>query len=174
MNLLRDQSAALRARPPLACPHGMSRGSLRDALHYIRAASCFRASSGLFMALLALLVIFPAQAADLAPQLDIGKGGQCVEDPAFMRANHMKLIIHQRDETVRKGMRGSKYSLANCVECHASKTNNSVLGSNRNFCQGCHAYAAVKIDCFECHSSKRKVVATAIASTANNHTRRGK
>ncbi len=116
--------------------------------------------------LLALLLLaVPAWAGDsLAPKLDIGKGGQCVEDPHFMRTNHMKLIIHQRDETVRKGIRGSKYSLANCVDCHASKENNSVLGSNRNFCQGCHAYAAVKIDCFECHSSKRKVPETALAS----------
>jgi predicted CXXCH cytochrome family protein len=88
-----------------------------------------------------------------------------VEDPQFMRANHMKLIIHQRDETVRKGIRGSKYELTNCVDCHASKENNSVLGSNRNFCQGCHVYAAVKIDCFECHSSKRKVAPTALASS---------
>lgn len=115
--------------------------------------------------LILMLAISPAWADSLAPKLDIGKGGQCVEDPAFMRTNHMKLIIHQRDETVRKGIRGSKYSLANCVDCHASKENNSVLGSNRNFCQGCHAYAAVKIDCFECHSSKRKVPVTALAST---------
>ena len=88
------------------------------------------------------------------PKLDIGKGGQCVEDPKFMRSNHMKLIVHQRDLTVRQGIRGSKYDLTNCVDCHASKANHSVLGSDQNFCQGCHRYAAVKIDCFECHSSK--------------------
>jgi len=100
----------------------------------------------------------------LQPKLDIGKGGQCVEDPKFMRLNHMRLIIHQRDETVRRGIRGSKYSLAGCIDCHASTKNNSVLGSNENFCQGCHAYAAIRIDCFECHSSKRKI-APASAST---------
>jgi hypothetical protein len=121
-----------------------------------------------------LLAAAPAWADSLAPKLDIGKGGQCVEDPAYMRANHMKLIVHQRDETVRKGIRGSKYSLANCVDCHASKGNNSVLGSNRNFCQGCHAYAAVKIDCFECHSSKRKVPEIAIASARIANTEVGK
>lgn len=116
--------------------------------------------------LILLFAISPAWAADsIAPKLDIGKGGEhCVEDTKFMRLNHMHLIVHQRDETVRKGIRGSKYSLAGCVDCHASTKNNSVLGSNENFCQGCHAYAAVKIDCFECHSSKRKA-ATAIAST---------
>ncbi len=104
--------------------------------------------------LILLLAASPVWADSLTPKLDIGKGGQCVEDPKFMRSNHMKLIMHQRDETVRKGIRGSKYELSNCVDCHASSKNHSVLGSNENFCQGCHAYAAVKIDCFECHSSK--------------------
>ncbi len=111
-----------------------------------------------------LLAASPVWADTLAPKLDIGRGGQCVEDPQFMRLNHMRLIKHQRDETVRKGIRGSKYDLTNCIDCHASKTTNSVLGSNQAFCQGCHVYAAVKIDCFECHSSRRKV-ATALAST---------
>jgi len=114
--------------------------------------------------LILLLAMSPAWADSLAPKLDIGRGGQCVEDPAFMRANHMKLIIHQRDLTVRQGIRGSKYELTNCVDCHASKENNSVLDSDRNSCQGCHVYAAVKIDCFECHSSKRKVPVTALAA----------
>ncbi len=104
--------------------------------------------------LILLLAAAPAWADSHAPKLDIGQGGQCVEDPTYMRSNHMKLIVHQRDETVRKGIRGSKYELSNCVSCHASKVNHSVLGSKENFCQGCHVYAAVKIDCFECHSSK--------------------
>jgi hypothetical protein len=95
-----------------------------------------------------------AVAGPMGPKLDIGKGGHCVRDPKFMRKNHFKLILHQRVATVRKGIRGSKYELTNCVDCHASKVNHSVLGTNQNFCQGCHTYAAVKIDCFECHSSK--------------------
>jgi len=93
------------------------------------------------------------------PKLDIGKGGQCVEDPKEMRTIHMNLLKHQRDETVHKGIRGQKHSLAGCVECHASTKTNSVLGSEEAFCQGCHTYAAAKLDCFECHTSKRKVKA---------------
>lgn len=96
------------------------------------------------------------------PQLDIGKGGKCVvEDHQLMRKIHPDLLMHQRDETVHKGIRGGKYSMAECVECHASTKTNSVLGSSEAFCQGCHAYAAVKLDCFECHSSKRKVTVEA-------------
>ena len=93
------------------------------------------------------------------PQLDVGKGGQCVEEPKLMRTIHMNLLKHQRDDTLRKGMRGQKHSLAECVECHASKKTNNVLGSEEAFCQGCHTYTAVKLDCFECHTSKRKVAA---------------
>jgi hypothetical protein len=93
------------------------------------------------------------------PHVVIEKGDKCVEDEAFMKRNHMKLLMHQRDETMHKGIRTTKYSLQNCIDCHASRKNNSVLGSNDNFCQGCHSYVAVKIDCFECHSSKPKPVA---------------
>lgn len=93
------------------------------------------------------------------PHHVVEKGGKCVEDEDFMRRNHMKLLKHHRDETMRQGIRTTKYSLKNCVECHASKKNNSVLGSNENFCQACHSYAAVKLDCFECHSSKPKAQA---------------
>lgn len=113
--------------------------------------------------LFSVLIATAVYAADKpqTPHLDIGKGGQCVEEPKLMRSIHMNLLKHQRDETVHKGIRGSKNSLADCVECHASKITNSVLGSNEAFCQGCHVYAAVKLDCFECHTSKRKVTAEA-------------
>jgi len=113
--------------------------------------------------ILSLLVSTALFAADKpqSPRLDIGKGGQCVEDPKLMRKIHMDRLKHQRDETMHKGIRGQKHSLADCVECHASTKTNSVLGSNEAFCQGCHTYAAVKLDCFECHTSKRKVTAEA-------------
>ena len=114
------------------------------------------------IALLAMLCCLSASAGATegppAPKLDIGKGGQCVDDPQWMRKNHMHLLIRQRDETVRKGIRDEKYSLKNCIECHASLRDNSVIGRDDSFCQGCHRYEAVKIDCFECHSSKRKSV----------------
>lgn len=113
--------------------------------------------------LFSVLIAAAAYAADKpqASHLDVGKGGQCVEEPQVMRKIHMDLLKHQRDETLRKGVRGQKYSLAECVECHASTKTNSVLGSNDAFCQGCHAYTAVKLDCFECHSNKRKATVEA-------------
>jgi hypothetical protein len=100
------------------------------------------------------------------PTIVIEKGDKCVEDTAFMRRNHMKLLKHQRDETVHQGIRTEKYSLQNCIDCHASSKNNSVLGSNENFCQTCHTYAAVKLDCWDCHASKPKQKATAAPAPA--------
>jgi hypothetical protein len=90
------------------------------------------------------------------PKLDIGKGGQCVEEPQWMRKNHMKVLFQQRDETVHKGILDGKYSLKNCIECNASTKDDSVIGRADSFCEGCHRYEAVKIDCFECHASKRR------------------
>jgi hypothetical protein len=111
----------------------------------------------LFASLLLCLCIPAVWAAEAnTPALDIGKGGQCVRDTQWMRKNHMHLLRHQRDEAVRKGMRSEQDSLKNCVECHASLKDDSVVAREDSFCVGCHRYAAVKTDCFECHASKRK------------------
>ena len=93
------------------------------------------------------------------PVFETGQGDKCVEDTEFMRRNHMKLLLHQRDETVINGVRTPQYSLNNCIDCHASRKTNSVVGSKDNFCQSCHTYAGVKLDCFECHASKPKATA---------------
>ena len=81
-------------------------------------------------------------------------GTQCVEPPDVMRRDHMRFLKHQRDDTVHGGVRGAKYSLKACVDCHASRKTASVATAPNDFCVSCHAYAAVRIDCFECHSSK--------------------
>lgn len=97
------------------------------------------------------------------PALDAARAGPCVEDPSLMRRSHPDFLKHGRDDTVRKGVRGIRHSLAACVDCHASKADGRVLGSDRHFCQGCHAYAAVKVDCFDCHASTARPAATAAA-----------
>lgn len=89
----------------------------------------------------------------------IAKGEKCVSDTDDMRRNHMKMLKHQRDETMRKGIRTTQHSLKNCIECHVNPKTNSVASSKDDFCMGCHSYAAVKLDCFECHSSKPKSTA---------------
>ena len=83
------------------------------------------------------------------------KGEKCVEPADIMRREHMVFLKHQRDDTLRKGIRGEKYGLNECVDCHATKSPKIAQGKVRTvvpFCAECHKYAAVKIDCFECHT----------------------
>jgi len=115
-----------------------------------------------FLALLLLACGLSAQAADEPaktsrvpkPVIEAAKGGQCVEPAADMRRNHMEYLKHQRDETMHGGIRGAKYSLKACIECHAGPQTNSVTAAPTNFCISCHSYAAVKVDCFECHATQ--------------------
>ncbi len=100
--------------------------------------------------------------ARIGPTVKIHRGEQCVEDTEFMRRNHMKVILHQRDQTMYQGIRTTKHSLKNCVDCHADPKTNSVLGQE-GFCSSCHHYASVHIDCFTCHTDKRDKNAVATA-----------
>ncbi len=87
---------------------------------------------------------------------------KCVADAATMRREHMNRLKHKRDVTMREGIRGGKDGLNACIDCHASKTDGSVLGSDKNFCQTCHSYTAVRLDCFECHQAKPSRVAASL------------
>lgn len=86
------------------------------------------------------------------PKVKIEKGEKCVEPTDEMRRNHMKMLLNQRDKTMHQGIRTTQYSLKNCIDCHANPKTNSVIGKD-GFCESCHSYAAVSLDCFECHSS---------------------
>jgi len=92
------------------------------------------------------------------PIVKIAKPGQCVAQTDEMRRNHMEKILHQRDLTMHDGIRTKKHSLSNCIDCHADQKTNSVLGKE-GFCESCHTYSAVSIDCFSCHNHKRETKA---------------
>ncbi|HJW11201.1 MAG TPA: hypothetical protein VJ598_05430 [Albitalea sp.] len=111
------------------------------------------------LVLASLFACVLASAAPLTPAIEPATPGtKCVADPDFMRRNHMTLLKHQRDDTVHAGVRGAPFSLKDCVGCHASKASGSVAAAPGDFCSSCHAYAAVKIDCFECHASRPPTV----------------
>lgn len=91
------------------------------------------------------------------PVIPMGQGDSCVRDTDFMRRNHMSLLNHQRDETMLKGIRSEQYSLKECISCHAVKGPDAkpvTVSSPQHFCRSCHDYAAVSIDCFQCHASR--------------------
>ena len=119
--------------------------------------------------MLAALAAGAALAADPAgrtprPVIEAATAGtQCVAPPDVMRRSHMDFLEHQRDDTVHGGIRGAKFSLKGCIDCHASQQTGSVNQAETNFCVSCHSYVAVKIDCFGCHTGKP---ATAVAQGA--------
>jgi hypothetical protein len=79
----------------------------------------------------------------------------CVEPTAEMRRNHMEYILHQRDETVHRGIRTKQHSLEQCINCHVSDAADAPrYSSDKHFCNSCHTFAAVRIDCFQCHADR--------------------
>ena len=79
----------------------------------------------------------------------------CVEPTQDMRVNHMEYILHQRDETVHEGIRDKQHSLTECINCHVSDAPDAPrVSSEKHFCNSCHTYAAVSIDCFQCHADR--------------------
>ncbi|MGM0594433.1 MAG: hypothetical protein ACQETD_07855 [Pseudomonadota bacterium] len=112
-------------------------------------------------ALLVLTLSAPVLAGDndgVGPNIPAPvKGNQCVEDTDEMRRNHMKYLLQHRDDTLRKGIRTKQYSLNECLECHvppAEESNQASRSEGEHFCQSCHMYTGVKVDCFQCHATR--------------------
>ncbi|MCW9023717.1 MAG: hypothetical protein OQK73_03455 [Gammaproteobacteria bacterium] len=112
-----------------------------------------------------LLITLPLslQAGDVnLPQVPKAKANAteehgCVTSVKDMRKNHMEYLLHQRDDTIRRGVRTKQYSLAECVECHVTEDTSGEVanfGEDKHFCSSCHNYVAVSIDCFQCHNDK--------------------
>ena len=88
-------------------------------------------------------------------QARVSEAQGCVEPTDEMRKNHMEYILHQRDETVHEGIRTKQHSLVECINCHVSDAPDAPrISSEEHFCNSCHTYAAVKVDCFQCHADR--------------------
>jgi len=82
---------------------------------------------------------------------------ECVEPVAEMRKNHMTFLKHKRDETLREGVRTKTHSLTECIDCHVTPNDKGEfarIGDKEHFCSSCHNFAAVTIDCFQCHADR--------------------
>jgi hypothetical protein len=113
---------------------------------------------GLVVALAVAGAAVPAAADSRTPLPKIvkGKGDQCVEPVEVMRKDHMKFLLHQRDDTVHEGIRTKRHSLKGCVDCHSVRDAGGKpvpVTDPGQFCQSCHSYAAVHLDCFSCHAT---------------------
>ena len=90
-------------------------------------------------------------------QAPVSETQVCVEPVDVMRKNHHVFLKHQRNDTMRDGIRTEQYSLKNCINCHVTPNEKgeilSVHEDKGHFCVSCHRYAAVSVDCFQCHLS---------------------
>lgn len=99
-----------------------------------------------------------------------GQAKECVADVDWMRRNHMWALGHQRDATVHDGVRTVRFSLKGCIECHAVAGADGkpvAYASDQHFCRTCHDYAAVRVDCFECHASRPTASGATAAENAS-------
>lgn len=78
---------------------------------------------------------------------------KCVADTKYMRGHHMKLLDEWRDKKIRKmevnykSPDGKTYVMSlqrTCLKCHSDY---------HNFCDRCHQFTGVHLDCFNCHIS---------------------
>ena len=91
----------------------------------------------------------------------------CIRDTAWMRRNHMKLLMHSRDAVVHQGIRNPQETLPGCMNCHLTRLADGSypgVSSPQFFCTGCHSYAGVKTDCFDCHSNRPDPAAAGAAA----------
>jgi hypothetical protein len=82
---------------------------------------------------------------------------KCIQPEDEMRRNHMNYILHERDETMHEGVRNEPGSLAACIDCHVEPNSEGEIAgidSKEHFCNACHQYASVQIDCFQCHADR--------------------
>ncbi len=94
------------------------------------------------------------------PVIEPAKAGtQCVEPADVMRRNHMRLLEApaRRHGARRRSRREVQPEGLHRLPCQPKTA--SVAKAETNFCVSCHSYAAVRIDCFECHTSKSRKVA---------------
>jgi hypothetical protein len=92
----------------------------------------------------------------LWPDIPAATGQPHPEGNEYWRRNHMDLMRHDRDLTLREGDRVIGASLKGCFDRHAAKDEAGQVvtyASDLHFCRSCHDYAAVKVDCFMCHRS---------------------
>ncbi len=99
---------------------------------------------------------------ELGPRIEIpeSSGKSCVLPEDEIRRKHPDMLKHDRILTLREGLRAKADgnnldgSLKQCINCHAIKDDNDQyvrIDNDKHFCVSCHKYAAVTIDCFQCH-----------------------
>ena len=103
-------------------------------------------------------LVLAADHADIPPpKANYNEETQCVEPVEIMRKKHFEYLLNHRDKTVIQGIRTKQYSLNGCIDCHITANaegNYARYADDTHFCASCHQFAAVNIDCFQCHADR--------------------
>lgn len=101
-------------------------------------------------------------------QKNFSETQQCVEAIDVIRRNHGNFLKHHRDDTMHRGVRTTQHSLVACINCHVTADTDgnypNIHQGSEHFCRSCHTYAAVSIDCFQCHASQPEMPSEGMAS----------
>ena len=105
-----------------------------------------------------LSIVFADSPADIPPpKQNFSEESQCVAPIEVMRKNHFEFLLDHRDDAVIDGIRTKKHSLKECINCHITANTEHKFArysEDTHFCASCHQYAAVNIDCFQCHADR--------------------
>ncbi len=115
-------------------------------------------TAGLVAGVLGAFAVSAAVAGDVGPKVPVDRSkGECVLPGDEMRRVHMDILKHRRDATMYQGIRGGKQALEACLTCHMVKDEKTgkpvTVKSEKHFCRVCHDFAAVTVDCWQCHKS---------------------
>jgi hypothetical protein len=87
------------------------------------------------------------------PEIAMAKAAHCIRDDEYMIRHHPDMLKHQRVDTLRRGIRSGDFSLKHCMECH-SNYQTAGNGPIKTDCDNCHEFAAVELDCWDCHAKR--------------------
>lgn len=112
----------------------------------------------LALCVIGISIVFADSPTDIPPpKQQYSKETVCVEPVEIMRKQHFEFMLEHRDDTVIDGIRTKKHSLNECIDCHITADTQGKFArysEDTHFCASCHQYAAVKIDCFQCHADR--------------------
>ena len=112
----------------------------------------------LVLCAIGISIVFAGEPSNIPPpKKNYDEETLCVEPVEIMRKLHFEFVLEHRDDAVIDGIRTKKHSLTECIECHITANAQGEYArysQDTHFCASCHQYAAVTIDCFQCHADR--------------------
>ena len=103
------------------------------------------------------------------PVIPKAQGERCVEPTEVMRKWHNEIVRPADGSSAPRTL--PHHDIAGCVSCHAERDKNGAyvpVNAEGQFCESCHRFSAVSINCFSCHAATPQAAPTPAASTADH------